>query len=42
VTIRWICSSVAFGCVMTIICLAGSSECRRQEFSASLDKEPAK
>ena len=38
VTIRWICSSVAFGCVMIIIVLpAGSSECRDWEFSASPD-----
>ena len=43
VTIRWICSSVAFGCVMTIIFLAaGSSECRDQKFSASPDTRPRK
>jgi hypothetical protein len=38
VMIRWICSSVAFGWVMTIIFLAAeSSECRYRKFSASPD-----
>ena len=43
VMIRWICSSVALGCVMTIIFFpAGSSECRRRRFSASLDTTAGK
>src|SRR5438552_17634168 len=40
VTIRLICSSVAFGCVMMIIFTSEeSSECRHRQFSASPDAD---